>query len=71
MAGLGIDIFDDCFVVFVRALFPSLVLSFFFPELDEADLPLAAGFFFLVGVPICMFMGILDFEVSRAVCCDC
>jgi hypothetical protein len=71
LAGIGIDIFDDCFFALVRALPPALVLTFFFPDLDEVALPLAAAFFFLAGVPICMFMGILDFEESCAVCCDC
>ena len=71
LTGIGIDTFDACFFAVVRALLPALVLTFFFPELDEVALPLAAAFFFLAGVPICMFMGILDFEESCAVCCGC
>lgn len=46
-------------------------LAFFLPVVVEVDLALAAGFFFLVGVPICMFMGIFDFDESRAVGCGC
>jgi len=69
--GIGIVLFDDCFFALWRVLLPALVLSLFFPELDEVALPLAAGFLFLVGVPICMFIGILDFEESFAVCCGC
>jgi len=70
-AGIGIAIVGDRFFVPVRVLLTALPPIFFLLAVDEVALELAAGFFFLVGVPICMFMGIFDFEESRAVCCGC
>jgi len=42
-----------------------------FDGVDEVALPAAAGFVLLAGVPICMFVGICDFEESRAADCGC
>ena len=69
--GMGIAIVGDRFFALERVLATTFALLFFFAAVDEVDLALEAAFFFLIEVPICMFMGILDFEVSRAVCCDC
>jgi len=71
LLGMGIAIVGDRFFVPERVLLPDLAMTFFFPPEVDAGLELAAVFFFLVGVPICMFVGIFDFEESRTVCCGC
>jgi hypothetical protein len=69
LLAIGIAIVGDRFFASDRGLAIPLVLALFFPTVDDVDLAAAAGFFFLVGVPIRIFMGIFDFEESRAVCC--
>lgn len=69
-AGIGIAIVGDRFLAPERVLATAFALLFFFPA-DEVDFALEAGFFFLVELPICIFMGIFDFEESRAVGCGC
>jgi hypothetical protein len=71
LLAIGIAIVGDRFLALERVLATAFALLFFFPAVDEVDLALEAGFFFLVDVPICMFMGIFDFEESRAVGCGC
>ena len=71
LLGMGIAIVGDRFLALERVLATAFALLFFFPAADEVDLALEAGFFFLVGVPVCMFMGIFDFEESRAVGWGC
>jgi hypothetical protein len=71
LLGMGIAIVGDRFLALERVLATAFALLFFFPAADEVDLALEAGFFFLVEVPICMVMGIFDFEESRAVGCGC
>jgi hypothetical protein len=71
LLAIGIAIVGDGFFAPERGLAIPLVLALFFPALDDVDLAPTAGFFFLVGVPICIFMGIFGLEESRAVCCGC
>lgn len=71
LLGMGIAIVGDRFLALERDLATAFALVFFFPAGDEVDFALEAGFFFLVEVPICMFMGIFDFKESRAVGCGC
>jgi len=67
---MRIAIVGDRFFALERGLVAALPLTFF-PAVDEVALSLAAGFFFFVGVPIGIFMGIFDFEESCAVGCGC
>jgi len=72
LAGNGIAIVRDLFFApAVRGLLPAFAVTLFFAVVDLVGLELAAVFFFLVGVPICMFMGILDLVLSCAACCGC
>jgi len=71
LAGIGIAIVCDGFFAVERGLLPGFALTFFVPAGEIVDLGRAAGFFFLVGVPICMFAGIFDFVVSCPACCGC
>ena len=56
-------------------MLPAFALAFFAAAdaaaLDAAGLDAAVAFFFLAGVPICMFAGIPDLVLSCAVCCVC
>jgi hypothetical protein len=71
LLGMGIAIVGDRFFALERVLATTFALLFFFAAVDEVDFALEAGFFFLIEVPICMFMGIFDFEESRAVGWGC
>lgn len=59
---------EGFFFTLGRGLLAAFVVGFFFAAVDAAGLDPAAVFFFLAGAPICMFAGIFDFVLSRAVC---
>ena len=66
-AGIGIVIPVACFLVGAVAF----LLIFFFAVEDEVCFELGTAVFFFEGMPIGMFMGIFDFEESRAAGGDC
>jgi hypothetical protein len=72
LAGICIAIVWDLFFApRGGGLLPAFAVTLFFPVVDIVGRELAAVFFFLVGVPICMVMGILDLVLSCAACCGC
>src|SRR6476469_4950098 len=70
LAGIGIAIVLAGFFAVARRLPPDFALAFFFAAAVVLDFDCGEGFFF-VGVPICMFAGILDLVVSCPACWGC